>query len=533
MKYLKIIIIFVVVLIGVKAYTQTPYLSPDGDTLYIGEYTVLRNQNGYLPLEDYSDYSNFPGLITEWGEEIYVSDTTTGAYIVPRIVVSNSLLHVFGKRINTTPFAPHHYISSDNGDTWEFFGDYTDTTMNIGPGIINAYCDNNKLYTTWIGRRGNFPEFICFRGSNDHGRTWPIYAELCYSPSIHNYRRGNISGHGDTVFVSFIQFGGPAYDSIACWRSFDMGIHWDDPGFIAGCEGISYAPSIVYNAGVVSIVYNKRTDPPLDVFYINSFDRGVTWSEPLLLSFPDEHSSQWPEVAADSLGNVAVCWMDYLGSPYWWTGGIWCRISHDSGQTWNEAVRLDSDYKGNVGTSAVIDGDYVAVSWYDCELDRCMYYRESWDGGQNWGEQQVISSGTNYCPRLVKFHDIVHLVWWKEERLDDGRHWDFIKYMRNDNVVGIRLSESTLYPDQFDLSAYPNPFNTTIVLILNGFEGGDAKVNIYNIAGRFVKTLTIDRSGKTTWDATDAMGNKVSSGIYFAKVKTEQGEQAIKLVYLK
>jgi len=39
--------------------------------------------------------------------------------------------------------------------------------------------------------------------------------------------------------------------------------------------------------------------------------------------------------------------------------------------------------------------------------------------------------------------------------------------------------------------------------------------------------------GKINWDATDASGERVSSGIYFAKAKTSQSSQAIKLIYLR
>jgi hypothetical protein len=39
---------------------------------------------------------------------------------------------------------------------------------------------------------------------------------------------------------------------------------------------------------------------------------------------------------------------------------------------------------------------------------------------------------------------------------------------------------------------------------------------------------------KINWDATDAMGNKVSSGIYFARANSNnQKSSTIELIYLK
>ncbi|MBD3170658.1 MAG: hypothetical protein GF307_14335 [candidate division Zixibacteria bacterium] len=37
----------------------------------------------------------------------------------------------------------------------------------------------------------------------------------------------------------------------------------------------------------------------------------------------------------------------------------------------------------------------------------------------------------------------------------------------------------------------------------------------------------------TDWDATDAMGNELSSGVYFARARTSHQSQSIKLIHLK
>ncbi len=41
------------------------------------------------------------------------------------------------------------------------------------------------------------------------------------------------------------------------------------------------------------------------------------------------------------------------------------------------------------------------------------------------------------------------------------------------------------------------------------------------------------KEGKVIWDATDATGNKVSSGIYFVRVRGATKSGTIKLVYLR
>ena len=80
--------------------------------------------------------------------------------------------------------------------------------------------------------------------------------------------------------------------------------------------------------------------------------------------------------------------------------------------------------------------------------------------------------------------------------------------------------------------AYPNPFNpnTTMTLIMP--VAGDMKVEIYNLLGQFITTLTSGYKDagtyNLTWDATDA-----ASGMYFVKAETQGYIQIQKLLLLK
>ena len=90
-----------------------------------------------------------------------------------------------------------------------------------------------------------------------------------------------------------------------------------------------------------------------------------------------------------------------------------------------------------------------------------------------------------------------------------------------------------LFPnDHAILSCYPNPFNSNVLLNIASYDGSDAEIRIYDIAGRLIRTV-ITVEGKTTWDATDNAGRKVSSGVYFARAKTSRNSMTLKLLYLK
>jgi hypothetical protein len=65
------------------------------------------------------------------------------------------------------------------------------------------------------------------------------------------------------------------------------------------------------------------------------------------------------------------------------------------------------------------------------------------------------------------------------------------------------------------LRAYPNPFKSSVKLEFDSIDICPA-VEIYNLRGQKVRTLPSQPDG-TIWDGKDASGNRLSSGIYFAR----------------
>jgi hypothetical protein len=93
------------------------------------------------------------------------------------------------------------------------------------------------------------------------------------------------------------------------------------------------------------------------------------------------------------------------------------------------------------------------------------------------------------------------------------------------------LTELVL-PEQFNLTAYPNPFNPTTQLEFDLVEPGSVELGVYNLSGQLVQTvLEGDIAAGThsvVFDATD-----LASGIYIARLQTENGSKATRLVLLK
>ncbi|MCX6601652.1 MAG: T9SS type A sorting domain-containing protein [bacterium] len=86
-------------------------------------------------------------------------------------------------------------------------------------------------------------------------------------------------------------------------------------------------------------------------------------------------------------------------------------------------------------------------------------------------------------------------------------------------------------PSAFSLSAYPNPFNSTLKIEYTLPRAGDVEVSVYNVLGQMVETLLDARvengTHAITWNPTCA------GGLYFVTLKTESATRTAKVLYLR
>ncbi|HUU45584.1 MAG TPA: T9SS type A sorting domain-containing protein, partial [Acidobacteriota bacterium] len=92
-------------------------------------------------------------------------------------------------------------------------------------------------------------------------------------------------------------------------------------------------------------------------------------------------------------------------------------------------------------------------------------------------------------------------------------------------------------PENFALyQNYPNPFNAGTVIPFDLESESDWSVQIYNVAGQVIRTLTgHDAGGRTlvTWDGTSQDGRRMASGIYFYRITAGDFTTVRKMTLLK
>ena len=105
-----------------------------------------------------------------------------------------------------------------------------------------------------------------------------------------------------------------------------------------------------------------------------------------------------------------------------------------------------------------------------------------------------------------------------------------------DNRVSIAEADVNLPTDVKLGMPYPNPFNSSVNIPVNGITGeGENIVEIFDITGRLVKRL-IYSDGQTinnnvTWSGKDIAGQEVATGVYFARLSGNS--QSVKMVLLR
>jgi hypothetical protein len=112
----------------------------------------------------------------------------------------------------------------------------------------------------------------------------------------------------------------------------------------------------------------------------------------------------------------------------------------------------------------------------------------------------------------------------------------FLPVMVDAEIQILPLTEAEsvdeIIPSDFEISAYPNPFNDAVNISV--FSNRVAEISIYDIIGRPIKIFAINVGNSLVkWDASDNNGKSVSAGIYFIGESGNKNRIFKKVLYLK
>jgi hypothetical protein len=106
------------------------------------------------------------------------------------------------------------------------------------------------------------------------------------------------------------------------------------------------------------------------------------------------------------------------------------------------------------------------------------------------------------------------------------------------NLAYLVTVGNSVVPGRFSLSQnHPNPFNPATTMEYSLPARSFVALEIYNLLGQKVVTLVNQEMEagvhQVVWDGKDSQGNKVSSGVYFYRIKADNFSEVKKMVMMK
>lgn len=117
---------------------------------------------------------------------------------------------------------------------------------------------------------------------------------------------------------------------------------------------------------------------------------------------------------------------------------------------------------------------------------------------------------------------------WETLQSDWGNPTQRSTYIWEQTTANI---DDTITPVAMSLSAYPNPFNSSVNISFESKSNAPVKTSIYNLKGQLVKSFD-NYSKSIVWDGKDTANQPVSNGIYLIKAAQDGKSVCRKIVKL-
>ena len=459
-------------------------------------------------------------LSIDWEPEVMLAGPGLDAFFSSIAEGPNGYVHV----VTSHDFSaePYYFRSTDQGISWsDGF-----QLASIAAVEYNFIIDSN--YVTFpFSASGGFSCVI----SSDYGDTWS------------DWRNVSLQGYGaPSVLVDHMIYSASVLDDhrIESRYSNDHGDRWDFQSYSNLLRDPSYLALGATNLGLHLLAVAPYGQ---EIYYQRNIFPNQGWGNLIRLSDDTTHDSFFPKIIAWGDSNVFAIWVDYKYSPYPWTGDLLARRSTDNGSTWLPEQQITFNHLA-LEKNICEKNDSLFLVYDEIVFDgetntEEIFFNLTSDGGESWGEPVRLTNAPwrSIYPSVAVYGNQINVAFCDARNDTVYGNANSLYYKKGiisgSEVIG---GNNINKPEYLSIESYPNPFNSSTLLTINNKKGGEVKIGIYDIQGKLIQKFERGGMGgdeKIVWDATDASGKKVSSGIYFARASTAQTEKTIKLLYIK
>jgi len=465
-----------------------------------------------------------------------------GVGLYPALLVRGDTLHTAYTATLGGQTKIFYVRSCDSGSSWNEAIVLNDTIDYRRAYYARFLTNGARLMALWYEMTQDVSQlgYVAYSISTNGGQTWSA-PQHALDPGLFLVYLFSAASVDSTVNVIYSKEVYPRMGFFIV-RSTNFGRTWSSPRELFRCQETSLMDMEAYG-DTFHFVWSGNFVQGVnwEVYYIRSQDQGLNWTEPETLTTPGDRGARFPALSINETGSMALCWMDFGDSPPGWIADIFFARSTNQGVNWfgeQELTFLHLD--GNPDIFYRADMIHVTFERHDIPI-REIWYMQSTDNGLTWGEETELDldPADSHEPRVAYSNGKAYVIWADDRDNPDtihygGLYFSYCPYEPN------AVSEGGNIPKTFSLKVYPNPFNSSTSITYSNLKGGE--IRIFDIEGQLIRTFFTggENEGRIKWDATDASGKTVSSGIYFARAQygskataASQSSTCVKLIYLK
>ncbi|RLC55122.1 MAG: hypothetical protein DRH89_08335, partial [Candidatus Cloacimonadota bacterium] len=297
----------------------------------------------------------------------------------------------------------------------------------------------------------------------------------------------------------------------------------------------------------LAVAWDLNDDGEVDEYYDDG-EPVVVMSTPSWLFLGDYQNAYFHESNCKVVSNgnwVVAVWHDgakllnayyeVAGYDYWVNESeIAISISDDNGLTWSDIRYINAN-----PLDIVVDPDNHFDNNYAPEFEDMIPVTISLDD-----KIEILSNEPDNYHAKLSFVFIDDGIYGSAVQGEGGWSNSPLMYaaidleFQEEWINPVSTDDVTVTPNAELLGQnYPNPFNPTTTIAYNMLEDGNVSIEVFNIKGQLVKTLINDYkiAGDHTlvWEGTNNANHKVSSGIYFYKMKSGNYSSTKKMILMK
>jgi len=267
--------------------------------------------------------------------------------------------------------------------------------------------EDNNVFIVWSDGRGASLDELYYANSSDNGDTWSENKPLTSNDGF-NSRWPHLAMAEGVIHIIWGDDRNGDYN-IYYKNSTDGGVTWSDDRrltfWVLGMDGPS---AIDVDRSHIHVLFTRYVGN-WEGFYMKSDDGGLTWSSPIPIADMDGRNSMARDLSASG-SMVSICWSE------WKLGAIeiFYRNSTDNGTTWNPEVKISNSGVETDQCSIAISKEIIHVVWYDLKPgNREIYYRNSTNSGIDWNDEirLTFNAGVSVQPDIEVNDSFIHVVW--------------------------------------------------------------------------------------------------------------------------